>query len=187
MPETPDQYRQRLNSYIEGQDPLTIQRQTPAKLAHLIAHRSREQLTTRPAPDKWSVTEILAHMAEDEIATAWRYRQMVEHDGSPLAGFDQDLWAALGNYSAWPPHDALELFRLLREANLRMLASLSPEQWEHSGEHAERGRLTVHDLARHMAAHDINHLRQIERLLAPSNRLLKTIPASSTKSRRVRP
>jgi hypothetical protein len=46
-----------------------------------------------------------------------------------------------------------------------MLESLSPEQWKRSGDHAERGGLTVVDLARHMAAHDINHLRQIERLL----------------------
>ncbi len=47
--------------------------------ATLIANRSAEQLMSRPRPDKWSVAEILAHLAEDEIATAWRYRQMVEH------------------------------------------------------------------------------------------------------------
>jgi uncharacterized damage-inducible protein DinB len=171
MPETHEQYLLRLGSYIEGQDPIAIQSQTAPNLAQLIAGLSAEQLSVRPSPEKWSATEVLAHMAEDEIATAWRYRQMIERDGGPLSGFDQDLWATLGNYAAWPPHDALELFRLLREANLRMLATLSPEQWERSGQHAERGRLTVRALARHMAAHDINHLRQIETLLRPAPHL----------------
>jgi hypothetical protein len=165
MAETSEQYIERLASYIEGKDPLVIQRQTAANLARLIAGLSAQQLTFRPTDEKWSIVEILAHLGEDELATSWRYRQMIEHDGCSLSGFDQDLWARLGTYAVWDAGEALELFRLLRSANLRMLASLSPEQWEHSGEHTERGRLTVADLARHMAAHDINHIQQIERLL----------------------
>jgi DinB superfamily len=97
--------------------------------------------------------------------TSWRYRQMIEHDGETLQGFDQELWARLGDYQTWDAREALHLFRLLREANLRMLVGLSPQQWERSGNHVERGKITVRDLARHMAAHDINHLKQIEQLL----------------------
>lgn len=165
MSETIEQYRQRLAAYVEGNDPLAIQRQTATRLAALIVIASPEELTRRPAAGKWSVVEIIAHLAEDEMATSCRYRQMIEHDGCSLAGFDQDLWARLGEYGNWNASEALELFRLLREANLRMLDSLLPAQWECSGEHAERGRMRVADLARHMAAHDINHLKQIEALL----------------------
>lgn len=71
----------------------------------------------------------------------------------------QDLWAHLGEYRKWDASEALELFRLLREANLRMLACLLPTRWESSGQHAEGGRVTVSDLVRHMAAHDINHIK----------------------------
>jgi uncharacterized damage-inducible protein DinB len=163
--EAAEEYRERLASYVEGEDPVSIQRQSPTQLSTLIAGLSAEQLTSRPAEGKWSIIEILTHLADDEIATYWRYRQMIEHDGVPLSGFDQELWAMLGSYQSWGSDEALALFRLLRNANLRMLESLSPEQWERSGNHAERGRLTVADLARHMAAHDINHLRQIESLL----------------------
>ena len=166
MLETAEQYRKRLAGYIEGEDPLSIQRQTPAKLARLIDGVSIQQLGHRPSPDKWSIIEILAHLAEDELATSWRYRQMIEHDGETLHGFDQELWGRLGNYATWGVGEALELFRLLREANLRMLGTLSPEQWECSGNHVERGKLTVRELACHMSAHDINHVTQIERLLA---------------------
>lgn len=167
MLETAEQYRKRLAGYTEGQDPLTIQRETPATLARLIDGVSDQQLRHRPSPDKWSVTEILAHLAEDELATSWRYRQMIEHDGATLHGFDQELWARLGNYATWNAGDALQLFRLLREANLRMLTTLLPEEWDRSGIHAERGNLTVRELVRHMAAHDVNHIKQIELLLEP--------------------
>lgn len=164
MPDTA-QYLDRIREHSLGKDPLVLQRNTPELLAGLIANQSVERLTTRPRPDKWSVGEILAHLAEDEIATAWRYRQMVEHSGIDLAGFDQDMWARLGDYASRAPHDSLELFRLLRRANLQFLQQLTPEQWECFGIHAERGRLTVRDLALHMAGHDANHIEQIRKIL----------------------
>ena len=159
------EYLDRIRSYAQSRDPLELQRQTPALLDQLLANASDGQLRRRPSPQKWSIGEILAHLAEDEIATAWRYRQMVEHNGIELAGFDQDLWARLGDYGARRPEDSLVLFRLLRVANLEFLSKLSPEQWECSGIHAERGRITVRDLAVHMAGHDANHIEQIRKIL----------------------
>jgi uncharacterized damage-inducible protein DinB len=165
MVETPEQYKIRLASYAEGKDAVAMQRQAPRALAQLIEGVTDTTLSLRPAPGKWSVTEILAHMAEDELSSAWRYRQMPEHDGPQLLGFDQEMWARLGDYASWKPQEALEMFRLLREANLRMFAQLTPQQWQRHGVHAERGKLTVQDLCRHMAAHDINHIDQIRRML----------------------
>lgn len=165
MPDTPD-YLARIREQAQGKDQLTAQAESPALIADLIANIPIGRVTARPAPDKWSIAEILAHLAEDEIATAWRYRQMVEHCGIALTGFDQDLWANLGNYAARDPHDSLALYRLLREANLHFLRSLSPEQWERFGMHAERGRITVRELAAHMVGHDANHIAQIQRILS---------------------
>lgn len=164
MPDTAE-YLARIRQQAQGRDPLEAQRQTPALLAELIADSSQAKLTTRPKPDKWCIGEILAHLAEDEIATAWRYRQMVEHSGIALAGFDQGMWARMGQYTSRAPEDSLALFRLLRSANLQFLEQLTPEQWECAGIHAERGRITVRDLAVHMAGHDANHVEQIRRIL----------------------
>ena len=166
MNETPQQYKERILGLMEGKDAVTVQRETAAKLAKLVDGASREQLTKRPAPDKWSVSEILVHMAEAEVSCFWRYRQMVEHNGIVLAGFDQDLWARMGDYGSRAPQESLELFRLLRNANLQFLQQLAPEQWECYGVHAERGRITVKELAAHMAGHDANHVEQIRRILA---------------------
>ena len=164
MSDTTD-YLTRIRDYVQGKDPLELQRQTPAVLAETVAKASDEQLTTRPSKDKWSVGEILAHLAEDEIATAWRYRQMVEHTGLQLAGFDQELWARIGDYASRAPDESLALFRLLRNANLQFLEHIAPEQWECFGIHTERGRITVRDLVVHMAGHDANHVEQIRRIL----------------------
>ena len=151
---------------MENKDSLAVQRETPDHLAQLIAGISADKLRQRPAPDKWSVAEILAHLSESEIGCSWRYRQMIEHDGDPLPSYDQDLWEALGEYSSRDASQSLLLFRLLREANLRMFDRLSPEQWQCHGMHAERGRMSVADLARQVAGHDINHLEQIRKALA---------------------
>ena len=164
MPDTID-YLARIRDYAQDKDPLQLQGQAPAVLAELVTQASNEQLTTRPSKDKWSISEILAHLAEDEIATAWRYRQMLEHPGLPLAGFDQDLWARMGDYASRAPHESLALFRLLRKANLQFLRQIKPEQWECFGIHAERGRITLRDLVTHMAGHDANHIEQIRRIL----------------------
>jgi hypothetical protein len=153
-------------AYIDGKDPIAMQREFPAILAGLLSGVDTAKLTARPVPGKWSVTEIVAHLAEDELTSSWRYRQMIENPGVELAGFDQDLWAQVGAYNSWPAADALQMFRLLREANLRMMAQLTPKQWECYGTHAERGRITVRSLVRHMAGHDRSHLDQILRILA---------------------
>jgi DinB superfamily len=158
-------YQSQLLAYTEGKDPLAMQAEAPDLLAALISGVDASTLQACPAPEKWSVCEILAHLAEDELTSTWRYRQMIENPGVALAGFDQDLWARLGRYDSWTAADALQMFRLLRGANLRMLKALTPEQWERHGTHAERGRITVRALARHMAGHDCNHMEQIRRIL----------------------
>ena len=147
-------------------DTLTAQRSAPATLAQLISGVSDDTLHRRPAPGKWSVVEIIAHLAEDELTSSWRYRQMIENDGVALPGFDQELWARLGDYASWTARDALDMYRLLRQANVTLLSHLSPAEWERSGTHAERGRLTVRSLAAHMVGHDANHFAQIQRILA---------------------
>jgi hypothetical protein len=171
--ESPEQYKERILALMESKDSLTVQRETANHLAQLLAGISAEALRQRPAPDKWSVSEILAHLSETEIGSSWRYRQMIENDGAPLPSYDQDLWETLGDYSSRDAEKSLQLFQLLREANLRMFDRLSPEQWQHHGLHAERGRMSVADLARQVAGHDINHIEQIRKVAEHSGSGLK--------------
>jgi uncharacterized damage-inducible protein DinB len=147
------------------EETIAQQREAIRTLTDLVAQPSDDALKYSPAPGKWSVRAIVAHMAEDELVSSWRYRQMIERDGAALPGFDQDVWARLGDYDSWTAQEALDMYRLLREANLRMLGRLNEDQWQRHGIHAERGSMTVSDLARHMVGHDANHINQIRRLL----------------------
>ena|SRR5437879_3862089 len=165
MNETPQQYTQRVVSYVEGQKPLAVQAATPKKLERLIKGVPTAKLRKRPAPDKWSVAEILAHLADAEIVGSFRMRLILGAPGTPIAAFDQDAWVTSGHYAKRDPRKSVEQFRILREANLALLKSLTPEQWQHYGMHSERGPESVEHIVKMFAGHDVNHLRQIENIL----------------------
>lgn len=166
MPESPEQYKQRLLSYTIGQDPLVIQRTTPGLLQALLDGVDSASLSRRTAPGMWSICEIAAHLADDELVGAYRIRRILSDSGTAIEAFDQDKWAETGRYSSRDVRDSLELFQALRAGNLRLYSSLTPEEWEQYGIHAERGVETLRDIARHFAGHDINHLNQIRAMLS---------------------
>jgi DinB family protein len=165
MNETPQQYTQRVLSYVEGKPPLTVQAATAKKLERLIKGVPASKLRKRPAADKWSVAEILAHLADAEIVGSFRMRLILGAPGTPVAAFDQDSWVTSGHYAKRDPRQSLEQFRVLREANLRLLKSLTPEQWKHWGMHSERGQESIEHMVKMFAGHDVNHLRQVEKIL----------------------
>jgi hypothetical protein len=163
--ETPQEYTQRLLSYCEGKDPLRIQRAAAEKLAKLIKGKTKKQLTRRPSPDKWSVGEIMAHLADSEIVIGWRLRQILSTNGTPIQAYDQDQWASTFDYAHRDPRESLSSFRVLREANLALLKAVPAKLMENYGVHSERGNESVRHLSRMVAGHDVNHLGQVERIL----------------------
>jgi hypothetical protein len=165
MQETPQQYTQRMIRNTEGRQPLTVQAATAKRLERLIKGVPTATLRKSPAPDKWSVAEILAHLADAEIVAGFRMRLILGAPGTPIAAFDQDSWLTSGHYAKRDPRKSAEQFRVLREANLALLKSLTPEQWKHYGMHSERGQESIEHMARMFAGHDVNHLRQIETIL----------------------
>lgn len=170
MQETIEQYKQRIMSYAGGQNPLKVQAATAGKIGKLIKGVPKARLTKRPAPGKWSVGEILAHLADSELVAGYRMRSILGAPGTPIAAYDQDKWAEAENYAKHDPHASLDFYRTVREANLRLMKSLRPEQWKHFGMHTERGEESVERLSQMMAGHDLNHLGQIVAILAPKKK-----------------
>lgn len=173
MQETPQQYTQRILGNLNGKEPLRIQQDTPRKLQKLIKPLNKAQLTRRPEPGKWSIAEILAHLADAELVGSWRMRLIIGSNGVPVQAFDQDVWAEIFAYSRRDPKVSLETFRVLRENNLRMLKALPKDLWENYGMHQERGKETIAHLVRMFAGHDLNHLAQVERIAKESGRKQK--------------
>jgi len=168
--ETPQEYIKRILANLEGQDPLKVQAGTARKIERIIKGVPASKLRKRPAPEKWSAGEILAHLADTEIVVGWRLRQILGAPGTPIQAFDQDSWAAAGRYQKRDPRKCAEQFRVVREANLALLKSLAPEQWKHHGMHAERGVETIEHIVGMMAGHDINHVKQVERIVGTKKR-----------------
>ena len=167
MQETAQEYTQRLLSYGEGKEPLRLQQAAPKKLAALIKGKNSKQLMKRPAPDKWSVAEIAAHLADAELAISWRLRQILANNAIPIQAYDQDAWARTFNYARRDPRESLVNYRTLREANVALLKSVPRKLWDNYGIHQERGNESVSHVVKMVAGHDLNHLQQIAKILKP--------------------
>ena len=165
MPETPQQYTQRMLSYTDKKEPLAMQQAAPKKLAALLRGKTKRQLTRRPAPGKWSVAEILAHLADAEVAISWRLRQIVSSNGVAIQAFDQDAWAATMDYQHRDPKQSLDTYRALRETNIAVLKSISKELWANYGVHQERGNESISHIVSMTAGHDVNHFLQAQKIL----------------------
>jgi hypothetical protein len=168
MKETTQQYVKRIQGYVEGKDPLKIQKSTAKKLQKLIKHLNKKELKRRPAPEKWSIAEILAHLADAEIVASWRMRLILGSDGTPIVAFDQDVWAKTFAYADQDPKESLKVFRVLRENNLSLLKSVPRKLWENHGIHSERGKETIVRIVEMFAGHDLNHLQQVEKIVKAS-------------------
>lgn len=164
MQETAEQYIHRVLGYVEGQDAIKVQRATASKLKKLTQGLTAKQLKWRPEPAKWSISEIIAHLADTEIVCSWRMRSVIGENGITIQPFDQDRWASVFKYQARDARRSLELFRVLRENNLKMLGEIPREIWENYGMHLERGKESIAHLARMFAGHDTNHVLQVERI-----------------------
>lgn len=164
MPETTQQYIQRILGHVEGQDAIKVQQATAAKLKKLTRGLRPKQLKQQPEPGKWSIAEIVAHLADVEIVASWRMRSVLGANGTAIQAFDQDAWASAFQYRKQDVKQSLEVFRVLRENNLAMLRALPRERWDNYGMHAERGKESIAHLARMFAGHDTNHILQMERI-----------------------
>ena len=109
----------------------------------------------------WSPAEVLTHLADTEVVTGWRLRQILAEDEPTIQPYDQERWATALHYQKRDPTVALEAFGAARHANLEILRLLSDEEWERAYVQPEYGRQTLRAKIRHISDHDLAHLRQI--------------------------
>jgi hypothetical protein len=167
--ESPAQYTSRVLAYVGGRDPWSILEATPDRLRTIILETPHSVLRATPASGKWSAARIITHLADAEIVVSYRYRLMLAHNGIAITAFDQDAWADNLAYEAADLEQQVDLFTAARRANLGLLRRVDPKLHENYCEHNERGRETVAHMIRLYAGHDLNHLGQIERILAASS------------------
>ena len=161
---TGDGYIKLLLDTLGDREPMPILESTPAEVERSIAGLPEAVLRKPEQPGKWSILEVIQHLADSELVCAYRIRMIVSHPTPDIQGFDQDLWARELDYQHRNVREALAEFRGLRESDVRLLKSLTPEKRERYGNHSERGKESVARMLKLYAAHDLVHLKQIERI-----------------------
>jgi len=151
-------------SQLGGADPHKTIFETPEQLAQLVQRLGPDGLQRALGPGKWTPREILCHLADTEIAFAFRLRQALAEPHHTIQPFDQDAWAR--NYAQLDAREALEAFSSLRRWNIGLIARTPREAYAKEVTHPERGTMTFQTLVETMAGHDLNHLRQLESLAA---------------------
>lgn len=151
-------------SQLGGRDARGTISETPEELAQLVQRLGPDGLQRPLAPGKWSPREILCHLADTEIAFAFRLRQALAEPHHTIQPFDQDAWA--WNYAQLDGNAALATFAALRRWNVALIESAPQEAYSKEVTHPERGTMTFQTLVETMAGHDLNHLRQLEKLAA---------------------
>jgi uncharacterized damage-inducible protein DinB len=163
-PEHAAAYVSAILGLLGDQDPRRVLRETPSALRRVIDAVPAKQLREPELPGKWSIAQVLQHLADSDLVWGWRVRLILAQDRPVLTGYDQDLWAERLRYSEADPAEALEQFDVLRRANLRLVDRATAEDLQRVGVHAERGEESLEHLCRLYAGHDLMHLRQIERI-----------------------
>ena len=158
-------YAESLYGLLGSRDPLAVQEELVVWLAERTVRLDDAALRRPEAPGKWSVIEVVQHLADTELAYGYRVRMILTHDDWPMELFDREGWARELRYAEAPLAGALDQLRALRAANLRLYRSLDAAQLARTGMHAERGAESVATCIRLLAGHDLAHRRQIERIL----------------------
>jgi len=144
---------------------LVVLEQTPIILERLLVAATDEQLYCKPSADRWSISEVLAHLTEvEEVTFRHRVQLMMEQESPRIEPYDQNAAYAAGKYSGGRAREHLKRFCHERDRTLSWLRYVPPDVIARTGQHGELGRITVGELMHEWAFHDLGHIRQIAEL-----------------------
>ncbi len=149
---------------LGSRDPFEVLAETPEALRKAVAGLTPEQEGMPEPPGKWSVRQVIQHLADSELVGAFRFRMVLAHDSPEVPGYDQDLWADRLGYRESDVSTALDDFATIRRSNLRLLRRATPEDMRRVMRHAERGDEPLAYMIRLYAGHDLKHRGQIARI-----------------------
>lgn len=155
-------YNRRMNpyaSFLAERDPLVVIESTARRLSEIVGNLPTGRAEWRPAPGKWNVREIVCHLADCEIAFAFRLRQALAEPHHVIQPFDQEKWA--GTYGGLTLGGALSAFSSLREWDIELISTTPAAAMDKKVTHPERGEMTFRTIVETMAGHDLNHLLQV--------------------------
>ncbi|MGA7720761.1 MAG: DinB family protein [Ignavibacteriaceae bacterium] len=137
------------------------------EIFHILKNLSNEQINYKPAENKWSVHEIITHLADTEVQSHVRFRTILANKVPYMVYFDEMDWSIILEYTQINSEESLEVIKLMRRVNYNLLSRLKPEDFNKRGIHSTRGELTLKDLVNSYINHVDTHLVQINRNINP--------------------
>ena len=159
---TDGSYRDRILGLLGERNPVLSLPATAARVEALARRLGEAGLARSYGPGKWTGKQILAHLADAEVAIGFRVRQVLSQDNHHIQPFDEASWAR--RYEDVDHEAALASFLAVRRWNLSLIRTLGPADLDREAFHPERGAETLGTIVRLLAGHDFNHLGQLERL-----------------------
>ncbi len=156
-PVVPERYVNALG----GADPVESQRKAPKRIKKLLRGLSEKQLARRPAPNKWSIKEVIAHLADGEVVLGSRLRFVAAMDRPPILGYDQDAFVERLGIERVKTAELFDAFAAVRGANVSLMERLAEDAWRRVGIHSERGEESIETMIVMYAGHDRIHEEQI--------------------------
>jgi DinB superfamily len=135
-------------------------------LATVLTGAAGEEVDYSRAPGKWSIRQIMAHLADAELVCAHRFRLVIAEENPTLTWFDQDAWAKNLDYARRKPTQSLDTFRRLRAENYELLKDLPEATFDRTGNHTQDGPCTLRSLLSTYADHAEGHARQLQEIRA---------------------
>jgi hypothetical protein len=143
---------------------ISVLEQTPIIIEKIVFAATDEQMQWKPAMDRWSIAEVLGHLADAEVlAFRERVRVMMEQNNPPIESYDQNAAYNAGKYMG-RGRENLKKFCHERDRSLSFLRYVSPSVLARKGQHAKIGPITVGQIMNEWAFHDLGHIRQIAEL-----------------------
>jgi DinB superfamily len=140
-------------------------------LAIVLTGAAGEEVDYVTAPGKWSIRQVMAHLADAELVGAHRLRLVIAEENPTLTSFDQDAWTRNLDYGRRKPTQSLDTFRRLRAENYELLKELPESAFERKGSHTENGPITLRSLLQGYADHAESHARQLQEIRAEYKKL----------------
>jgi hypothetical protein len=129
----------------------------------VLKNLSEEQINYKPKQDKWSVHEIITHLADTEVQSHVRFRTILANREPNMVYHDEMDWSIKLDYTKINLEESLEVIKLMRKVNYNLLCRLKPEDFVKKGVHSTRGEVTLGDLVNSYVDHVNTHLNQINK------------------------
>jgi len=133
----------------------------PALLSGVLRQLPKKMWLYKPSPERWSIHEIILHLADSEASSYVRCRHLIAEPGLAVVEFDPARWAGNLGYFHQSTREALEVIRRLRKMTYQLLVSIPESVWLHTAEFPKEGAISLESWIERQERHIPHHTEQM--------------------------